>query len=352
MRSSPDLICSADASRLSLPPAAVIFGRSEAMKAVRDRVEKAASTQVPMLIRGESGTGKEILARLIHERSSAHQGQFIKIDCPALSGTLMERELFGSGNGKFPEPYLYAASDRRSGTLFFDEIGDLSLDLQSRLLHLLPNGHLHSMGSQQNEFHGARIVCATNRELERDVDSKSFRPDLFYRISVVCIDIPPLRERVQDIPVLIEYFLQHYSVIYKSSVQAPSFDVIRKLQGYRWPGNLRQLENAIQRYAILGSVDVLFDSLHTKPGAVEFELSWDANGATPLREMTRKALRRMERSIILKALDRNQWNRKEAARFLKISYRALLYKLKETGIEETMVRSLRDQNGPAIEVQE
>lgn len=347
----PDLSYTADAKRLSLPPA-VVFGRSEAMKAVRVCIEKAASTGVPILIHGESGTGKEVLARLIHESASTHREQFVKINCPALSGTLMERELFRSDHGAFPESYSYTVPDRRSSTLFFDEIGELSQDLQSRLLLLLQDKHVYTAGSQQSEFFGARVVCATTHELERDVDTKSFRQDLFYRISVICIAVPPLRHRVQDIPILIDYFLQHYSAIYKSPVRTPAPEVIRKLQAYRWPGNVRQLENAIQRYTILGSVDALFDNMHGKPGAEEFEFAWDANGVIPLREVTRKAMRRIERNIILKALHRNQWNRKETARTLKISYRALFYKLKVTGIEETMDGSLRVENRRATEVQE
>lgn len=331
-------------------PSNVIFGRSPAMAAVRNRLERIASTDVPVLIQGESGTGKEILARLIHQASPANKGPFVKINCPAIPGTLVESELFGYEKGAFTGA-VRTKSGRmemaQSGVLFLDEIGEMNIELQSKLLQVLQDGHFCRIGAHQDQVLEARLICATNRNLEEEIARKAFRQDLFYRISVVCIDVPPLRERREDIPLLSQYFLEHYTTLYNSSVRPLPSEALRCLQSYHWPGNIRQLENVIRRFAILGTIDVLWESGVAKGQDREIHLEWNVNGDVSLREITRKAVRKIERESILKALYHCRWNRKQAAHTLRISYRALLYKLKEMGLEPALAAPLRDES-PAL----
>lgn len=344
MASSPALSYVPETKEAGLP-ANVIFGRSPAMTTVRERLEKVASTDVPVLIQGESGTGKEILARLIHRKSPTSKGPFVKINCPAIPGTLVESELFGYEKGAFTGAF-HTKSGRmemaQSGILFLDEIGEMNIELQSKLLQVLQDGHFCRIGAHKDQILEARLVCATNRNLQDEIARKAFRQDLYYRISVVSIDVPPLRSRREDIPLLSQYFLDYYTELYNSSVPPLPPEVLKRLQSYHWPGNIRQLENVIRRFAILGSIDALWESELIKGQEPQIHLEWDINGAVPLREITRKAVRQIERESILKALYHSRWNRKQAARILKISYRALLYKLKSMGLEEAA--QLRDEN--------
>ena len=350
MASFPALGYVAETKETGLP-ANVIFGRSQAMAAVRDRLEKVASTDVPVLIQGESGTGKEILARLIHQRSPTSKGPFVKINCPAIPGTLVESELFGYEKGAFTGA-IHTKSGRmemaQSGILFLDEIGEMSIELQSKLLQVLQDGHFCRIGAHEDQVLETRLICATNRNLQEEIDRKSFRQDLFYRISVVSIDVPALRERREDIPLLSQYFLEYYRALYNSSVPPLPPEVLKRLQAYHWPGNIRQLENVIRRFVVLGTFDVLWESELIKGQERHIHLEWDVNGSVPLREVTRKAVRQIERESILKALYHSRWNRKQAARILKISYRALLYKLKNMGLEDAQAAQLRDEHSVLV----
>jgi two-component system response regulator AtoC len=317
-----------------MPPESVIFGCSAAMKKVRRDHGQIASADVPVLINGPSGTGKDIIARLIHRASMFAKGPYLKVNCPAIPDALLESELFGYEKGAFTganssKPGLIAQA--HGGTLFLDEIGELSLGLQSKLLQVLQDGKFCRIGAHEDTSSEARVICATNRDLRREVEAGSFREDLFYRINVVSITMPSLRERSADIPGLVEYFREHFNMVYNRHALALSDPLMRSLQAYHWPGNTRQLENLIKRYVVLGEEDCIAGDLNEPlPGTLEIDIPEE--GPVPLKKMTRLAVNRLERHIILKVLQAHQWNRRRAAEVLKISYRALLYKIHDTGL--------------------
>src|SRR3954470_16898364 len=197
-----------------MPPEVIVFGRTEAMLAVHDRLKKLAAANVPVLIQGESGTGKDIIARMIHAASPWRTGPWVKVNCPAIPGTLLESELFGYEKGAFTGAYGVKPGRvemAHRGTLFLDEISELDMSLQSKLLQLLQDGQFCRIGAQEDKKVEVRVVCATNRKLEHEIESGTFRQDLFYRINVVSLHLPPLRERRGDIDELAEYFLEYYN---------------------------------------------------------------------------------------------------------------------------------------------
>jgi two-component system, NtrC family, response regulator AtoC len=319
---------------LELPPESAVFGSSDVMKRVQRDLAMIASADVPVLIQGSSGTGKEIIAKLIHRASVYAKGPYVKVNCPAIPDTLMESELFGYEKGAFTgaytsKPGLIVLANR--GTLFLDEIGELSLSLQSKLLQVLQDGKFCRIGAQEDTRSEARVVCATNRDLKQEIEAGNFREDLFYRINVVNITLPALRERSADIPELVEYFRAHFNMVYNRRVPPISASLMRMLQAYHWPGNIRQLENLIKRYVILGTETCIANDL-SEPVPGPLELDIPEHGPVPLKKMTQRALRRLEREIILKVLQAHHWNRRRAAEVLKISYRALLYKIKDAGL--------------------
>jgi two-component system response regulator AtoC len=316
------------------PPEAVIFGRSEVMQSLRDRMDKVASANVPVLIQGESGTGKDIIARMIHGLSPWRSGPFVKVNCPAIPGTLLESELFGYEKGAFTGAYGSKPGRvemAHRGTLFLDEISELDLGLQSKLLQLLQDGQFCRIGAQEDKKVEVRVVCATNRVLEAEIESGTFRQDLFYRINVVNLQMPPLRERKGDIPDLVAYFLEYYNRKYNCRARTLSGDLMTALQKHHWPGNIRELENLAKRYVVMGGEDSILSSLRERAeNNSTFTDEIDVN--LPLRIQTKKALRHLERRIILQVLQAHKWNRRKTARSLDISYRALLYKIKEAGV--------------------
>jgi two-component system, NtrC family, response regulator AtoC len=317
-----------------MPPEAVVFGRTEAMQAVRDRLTKLAGANVPVLIQGESGTGKDIIARMLHMASPWKNGPWVKVNCPAIPGTLLESELFGYEKGAFTgafgmKPGRVEMAHR--GTLFLDEISELDLSLQSKLLQLLQDGQFCRIGAQEDKKVEVRVVCATNRKLEQEIDNGTFRADLFYRINVVNLSMPPLRERAADIPDLVEYFIEYYNRKFNAKAKPVSNDLMGVLRKYHWPGNVRELENLMKRYVILGSEEVVSSDLQPRaPDFFNAEIPLD--GQISLKKLTRQAVRELERKVILKVLQNHHWNRKQAARALSISYRALLYKIRDAGL--------------------
>ena len=317
-----------------IPPDAVVFGRSEAMRALRERLTKVAAANVPVLIQGESGTGKDIIARMIHGLSPWRTGPYVKVNCPAIPGTLLESELFGYEKGAFTGAYGSKPGRvemAHRGTLFLDEISELDPALQSKLLQLLQDGQFCRIGAQEDKKVEVRIVCATNRLLEVEIENGTFRQDLFYRINVVNMQMPPLRERRADIEDLVNYFLEYYNRKYNCKARAISAELLASLQKYHWPGNIRELENMIKRYVILGNEDGISSELVARPPEYSGpEINYD--GPISLKKITRQATRELERKVILKVLQANHWNRKRAARALSISYRALLYKIREAGL--------------------
>jgi two-component system response regulator AtoC len=218
------------------------------------------------------------------------------------------------------------------GTLFLDEISELDLALQSKLLQLLQDGQFCRIGAQEDKKVEVRIVCATNRQLDIEIENGTFRQDLYYRINVVNLRMPPLRERRGDIEALVQYFLEYYNRKYNCRARALSVELMGVLHKYHWPGNIRELENLIKRYVILGSEDVISNDLVTRNDQEFFNPDINLDGPISLKALTRKATRELERKIILKVLQAHHWNRKQAARALSISYRALLYKIRDAGL--------------------
>ena len=257
----------------------MIFGKSEAMQTLRNRLQKVASANVPILIEGESGTGKDIVARMVHTGSPWRTGPYVKVNCPAIPGTLLESELFGYEKGAFTGAYGTKPGRvemAHRGTLFLDEISELDLSLQSKLLQLLQDGQFCRIGAQEDKKVEVRVVCATNRKLEVEIENGTFRQDLFYRINVVNLHMPPLRERRGDIEDLSADFLEHYNRKYNCRAKTLSPDLLGVLQKYHWPGNIRELENLLKRYVILGSEDVITTEIMAqKPQYAVPELNLD-----------------------------------------------------------------------------
>ncbi len=315
-----------------LPPEEVVFGVSPAMAPVRQLVGKAAGANIPVLIRGESGTGKEIIATLLHERSPWATGPLVKVNCPAIPGSLVESELFGYEKGAFTgaqvaKPGRVEAA--HGGTLFLDEIGDLDPSLQAKLLQLLQDGNFTRIGSASDKHVEVRVVCATNRPLEEEMAAGGFRRDLYYRINAITIHLPPLRERSADIPMLVEYLLEYYTRKYNRQPARLSALIMGEMCRNSWPGNIRQLENLIRRYVIVGSEDVILAELLSRSDDWALPVP---NGSCSLKTVTREVVAKVERKFILRALQAANWNRRRAAGALNISYRSLLYKIKEAGI--------------------
>jgi two-component system, NtrC family, response regulator AtoC len=312
-----------------LPPEGVIFGTTRAMHEVREKLSRLADTTVPVLIHGESGTGKEVLAKLLHDWSPWRAGGFVKINCPSIPTTLIESELFGYEKGAFTGAHGVKpgrVAQAHQGTLFLDEIAELDFATQSKLLQLLQDGAYYPIGGKKDLYVNVRVICATNRELQREIELGTFRRDLYYRINVGNVKLPALRERIADLVTLANFFLSCYNQEFNRNAQPLSPTILRALAQHTWPGNIRELENLVKRYVILGSEDAIWTELAS--GSQESSGSV-FDGSVPLRKLTRQAAREFEHKIILRTLQDNKWNRKEAARALRISYRALLYKLRE-----------------------
>ena len=317
-----------------LPPEEVIFGRSAVMQELRQRVQKFAVASVPLLIQGESGTGKVVLARYIHSRSSVAAGPFVSVNCAAIPGSLLESELFGYEKGAFTGAYVSKPGRvemAHTGTLFLDGIDEIDLPLQAKLLQLLQDTQFSRIGGGEDITVQIRVICATSRPLEHEIAAGRFRSDLYYRINVARMELPALRLRIDDVPQLAMHFYERLRKRHKSSAGPVSPVLLRLFEKHTWPGNIRELENLMERYVILGSEETIAEELaNWERTQVAPERS--TNGPIQLKNVTRKAVRELESRIILSALEANRWNRKRAARDLRISYRALLYKIRQAGL--------------------
>jgi two-component system response regulator AtoC len=317
-----------------MPPTEVIFGRSRAMQEIRQRLERIATADAPLMLYGESGTGKDIVGRMVHQQSAV-AGRFVKVSCPAIPGGLLESELFGYEKGAFTganSAKLGRVEMAHGGTLFLDEVSEIDISLQPKLLQLLQDGRFCRIGGFDERVVRIRLICASNRDLLEEVALGRFREDLYFRINVLSLRMPPLRERSEDIPILVEYFLKTLNRSFGRTAVPISPTLMRILQAYHWPGNIRELENLMKRYVVLGSEEAITSELRAAndlPFDIEFPLIGDS---VALKELTKRAVARLERTIILRVLQAHQWNRKKAAAALKISYRSLLYKLKEVGV--------------------
>ncbi len=326
------------------PTGSLLLGESLAMQAVREQIRSAAATDAPVLITGESGTGKDLAARTLHELSQRNRHNMVKVNCPAIPSQLFESELFGYESGAFTgariaKPGKFEMASR--GTLFLDEIGELDMALQAKLLRVLQDFKVVRLGSVEERSVDVRLICGTNRNLETEVEGGRFRSDLFYRINVLNIKMPALRARIGDVPILMEHFIGLYSDQFGQRPKPMSSSAMQILEKYSWPGNLRELENLAKRYVVLGGEEHILSSLR-EPGASDVFPLEPADINTPLRIQTKRAVQTLERRIIFDVLRAHKWNRRSTARSLDISYRALLYKIKEAGLP-----SIRNTRGPA-----
>jgi two-component system, NtrC family, response regulator AtoC len=334
----------------NLPSPSILFGRSSAMELVHQKVERVAGTNVPVLIQGESGTGKELIAKLLHHCCPWGDGPFVKVNCPAIPVSLLESELFGYEKGAFTGAYGTKPGRvelAHRGTLFLDEIGEMDLGLQAKLLQLLQDGQFSRIGAHEDKKVEVRVVCATNRQLEKEIEHGRFRQDLFYRINVVNLRLPPLRERREDIPDLAEYFLSVYTAMFKCPARKFSHSIMQLLQNCGWPGNIRQLENIVKRYVILGSEESISSELIGQPATSSLDADVAIDENLSLKELTQQAVLQLERKVILRTLQTHHWNRKRAAKALRISYRALLYKIRDSGLPSRNSLDRADKFMPA-----
>jgi len=325
--------------------------RSPKMREVRDIIEHAAGVNVTVLITGETGTGKDLVARAVHEASARHGGPFVKVNCAALPRELLESELFGHERGAFTGAHQlklgkFESADR--GSIFLDEVGDLHPALQGKLMHVLQDGQFSRVGGRYTIKVDVRVLAATNQDLEEGVAAGQFREDLFYRLNVIQVRVPPLRERSEEIPLLAEYFMQRYSTLFgRDRVTLPA-ETVQRLLRYRFPGNVRELENVIKRIIVLGDLDLRRSALPaTTSSGAQYRIRGSARtAAVSLKDISRKAAQVAEREAILQALEQTRWNRIQAAKLLGISYRALLYKIKEAELNRQSASNPRPGPDP------
>jgi two-component system, NtrC family, response regulator AtoC len=298
---------------------------------VREIARSVADVDVPVLILGESGVGKEVIARFVHSQSKRRSNPFVKVNCAALPHDLLESELFGYERGAFTG----AQSDKpgkfelaQAGSILLDEIGEMPPQLQAKLLHVLQDGEYTRLGGRRSLRADARVLASTNRNLEKAVARGEFRADLYFRLNVIKLDIPPLRARKEDIPLFCSYFLSKYHDRYHSSVDHFPRELLRAFSEYGWPGNVRELENVVKRYLILGDLETILSEIQPSadPATV---LAVSSREPLPLKAVAATAAEQAEKNAVLRALENTNWNRKKAARELGICYKALLNKLKK-----------------------
>jgi two-component system response regulator AtoC len=317
-----------------LPPVELIFGSSPAMASIQQKVRKIAASSIPVLIQGLNGTGKGVMASYLHAQSLVATGPFIKVNCAAIPGTLLESELFGYEKGAFTGAYSSKpgrAEMADHGTLFLDGIDEIDLGLQAKLLQVLQDGQFTRIGGREDIVVQIRVICAANRPLELQVSSGRFRQDLYYRINVVNLQMPPLSARACDVRALTAYFLQKHHQRHGTSIRPVLPGLMRLLEGHHWPGNIRELENLIERYVILGSEEAVSSEL-LNSGRTRSITELPMTGPVHLKTVTRQAVHELEKKIITNVLEANHWNRKRTASELRISYRALLYKIRQAGL--------------------
>ncbi len=313
-----------------------IISKNEQMQKIFDVIKKVASYKSTILIMGESGTGKELVARALHYSSDRSQRPFIPVNCGAIPENLLESELFGHAKGAFTDAIrtkkgLFEEADE--GTLFLDEIGELPLQLQVKLLRVLQEGEIRRVGEAKAIKIDVRIVAATARDLIKEVNEGRFREDLFYRLNVFPVQIPPLRERREDIPLLADHFIKKYGEVVGKNVAGIQTNALEALMNYRWFGNVRELENTIERAIVLADGR----EIEKENLPIEIQEFQEKVPPPPVPEeeySIKKASKSLEINLIQKALKKTKGNHTHAARVLEISHRALLYKIKEYGLEE------------------
>ena len=329
-----------------------IIGVSQNIRRIRELIKQVADTGLNTVIHGETGVGKELVVQCLYQKSDRIGKPFVKVNCAALPDSLLESEMFGYEQGAF------TGAERRKrgkfeqahgGVLFLDEIGDMSLRLQSKLLHVLQGGDFTPLGSEKTVRTDTWVIAATNHELEKDMQDGEFREDLYYRLSTIQIHIEPLRSRPEDIPFLIDYYIKEYSEQFKNKKLVElSTATIDRLGAYHWPGNVRELQNILKRIIILGEDEEMINDLFSapdkrdriaeiqsainKPSIPIDMLGLNDENATnlsslSLKKIRKKALDRVEKEVISYVLEKTGWNRSKATKILNISYKTLLYKI-------------------------
>src|SRR6266446_1309559 len=302
------------------------------MRAILTIIESVADTDATVLIRGESGVGKDLVARAIHARSTRRHGPFVKVNCAAIPSGLLESELFGNEKGSFTGAHrrkLGQFEYAKAGTIYLDEIAELPLGLQAKLLHVLQDFRFGRVGGHDMVDVDARVIAATNRDLEQALTRGEFREDLYYRLNVVELVVPPLRERKEEIPLLVTWFLDRFNQQYGRSKQL-SPDTLARLTEHGWSGNVRELENTIRRMVVLADGEQAFEALAARGRNGHDAAPRSVVSVTDsLRDIARRGAREAERKALVEVLERVRWNRAEASRVLKVSYKTLLNKIAE-----------------------
>src|SRR5664280_1455917 len=337
------------APQRTMVPTKAFLGRNFRMKEIHALVGQIGWSEAPVLIQGETGTGKEVIARELHAQSPRGNKSFLKLNCAALPSELVESELFGYERGAFTGAFqkkagMFEMAD--GGTMLLDEIGDMDVRLQAKLLQVLQDQEFQRIGGKETIKVDVRVMAATHRDLDQAIADRSFREDLYYRLNVINLVLPPLRERSDDIVPMAEFLLKKHAV---AGIPAPviSMDLKHAMMSYHWPGNVRELENFVRKFLVLPDADLLARELHAKAmrrslmpaglGEVHAAPAAPPVGGAILEQVT-KAKQLAETDAILSALNSTRWNRKQAAALLKIDYKALLYKMKKLGVEDKPVR--------------
>ncbi|GMR05331.1 MAG: sigma-54 dependent transcriptional regulator [Thermodesulfobacteriota bacterium] len=311
-----------------------IYTEDKEMRGILDLVRKISDYSTSVLVLGESGTGKELIARAIHYSGNRASKPFVVVNCGAIPGALLESELFGHVRGAFTDAHrnktgLFA--EAHTGTIFLDEVGELPMELQVKLLRVLQEGEVRRVGDTKSVKVDTRVVAATLKDLRAEIAKGAFREDLFYRLNVIEVKLPPLRSRTADIPLLASHFVEKYARKFGKPVKSLAGEAIDALLEYSWPGNVRELENVIERAMILEDTDTIMKkSLPIRPAS-----RWDAENPGPASHdelSIKKASQSMEKDLISRALEKTGGNRTRAAELLEISHRALLYKIKNYGL--------------------
>ena len=317
---------------------------NEKMRQIKEIIDQVANTDVTVLIQGESGVGKEVVARSIHLNSFRREKPFVKVNCAALPQELLESELFGYEKGAFTGAYRQKPGKfelANGGTIFLDEISEMSLSLQGKLLQVLQDREFSKLGGKKDVQVDVRVLIATNKNMEEGVKNGQFREDLYYRLNVVNIMIPPLRERREEIPIFVEYFLDKFGKKYQKKVHPMSDKMMRFFSQHHWLGNIRELENVIQRYIVLGDEETIIEELDSviKQNAVleKKETAPIKKNYPSLKKVHQEAALKAESEMILKALEMTNWNRKKAAHILNVSYKTLLNKIKECDLDKRFI---------------
>ena len=325
---------------------------SKRMMEIESQCALVARADIPVLILGESGTGKEVAAMLIHKMSARSQRSFLKVNCAAMPADLLESELFGYEQGAFTgavkaKPGKFEICNH--GTILLDEIGEMPPALQAKLLQVLQDGSFSRLGSRSSVKVDVRVIAATNIDIKAAIAQKTFREDLFYRLNGFTFRMPPLRERIEEIPILSEHFMHKVAAKYECDPLPISATLLRALASYAWPGNLRELENTIKRYLVLGDEQSIIEELNPLHSSAALALNAENAGNASLKHLVKNLKGNAESAAIAQSLEGTGWNRKVAASDLQISYKALLYKIKQYNLSPPRKRPASIGDGTTLD---